>query len=117
MWDGETGFGGDGDRSKGESIVHGHCVEEGPFTGLMVPYLDSIYHPHCLSRGFESGQRLESLSSRLSPDAIDSMLELRDYGSFNLGLEHGAHIAIPRSIRGDFALLTAPYGTYRILNP
>ena len=30
--------------------------------------------------------------------------------SFNLGLEGGPHIAISRSIRGDFSMLTAPSG-------
>ena len=105
MWDGETGFGGDGNPRKGESIAQGHCIENGPFTELEVPYFDMIYHPHCLSRGFQSGQGLKNLSSKLSPEALDNILESRDYDTFNLGLEHGAHLAVPRSIRGYFALV------------
>ncbi|CAF9916149.1 MAG: hypothetical protein ALECFALPRED_010534 [Alectoria fallacina] len=98
VWDGETGFGGDGNPRKGESIAQGHCIENGPFTELEVPYFDMIYHPHCLSRGFQSGQGLKNLSSKLSPEALDNILESRDYDTFNLGLEHGAHLAVPRSL-------------------
>lgn len=35
---------------------------------------------------------------------------MNDYEAFNLELEDGPHVAIPRSIRGDFSLLTAPSG-------
>ena len=34
----------------------------------------------------------------------------RHYEAINLGLEDGPHIAIPRSIRGGFSLLTASSG-------
>lgn len=33
-----------------------------------------------------------------------------DYNGLNLGLEHGPHVAIPKSINGDFSLHTAPFG-------
>ena len=44
------------------------------------------------------------------PAALEGLLRIDDYGSFNLGLEDGPHIAIPRSVREDFSLLTAPSG-------
>ena len=77
---------------------------------LEVPYLDETLSPHCLSRGFESGQSLVNLSQEIRPQALEELFKVSEYEKFNLGLEDGAHIAIPRSIRGDFSLLTAPSG-------
>jgi tyrosinase len=78
----------------------------------MIPYLDNKYYPHCLSRGFLKGEELKNQSKMLSPEMIEELLSFEDYSSFNLGLEHGPHLAIPHSIRGDFSLLTAPSGSY-----
>ena len=75
-----------------------------------VPFLDSEIHPHCLSRGFETGDAMLEHGRWFSPLALEKLLMLRDYESFLLALEHGPHNAIPRSIRGDFLLLTAPFG-------
>ena len=110
VWDDETGFGGNGNPAKGEPIVHGHCVDRGPFSALEIPYIDSLFHPHCLSRGFEDDEKLRNLSKQINPEALDKILASRSYNDFNLGLEFGPHNAIPRSIRGDFALFTAPSG-------
>lgn len=108
IWDDTYGFGGNGNLDVGEVIVGGHCVTNGPFANSTIPYLDDEYHPHCLSRGFESGPELRGNGSWFSPSALERLLHMEDYESFNLGLEHGPHIAIPRSVRGDFSLLTAP---------
>lgn len=94
----------------GRPIFGGYCVTEGPFAGLEVPYFEHIYQPHCLTRGFESGERLISLRGDLKPEALNKLLQLSDYNSFNLGLENGPHVAIPRSVNGDFSLHTAPAG-------
>ena len=110
MWDNALGFGGNGNASFGDSIVKGHCVVDGPFAMLEVPYLDETLDPHCLSRGFQSGASLVNLSQKIRPQALESLFRLSDYENFNLGLEDGAHIAVPRSIRGDFSLFTAPSG-------
>ena len=111
IWDADFGFGGNGDPNVGELILDGHCVTDGPFSDLIIPYLDAEYIPHCLSRGFENGRELAGNGSRFSPEALEALLRVDDYEAFNLGLEDGPHVAIPRSIRGDFSLLTAPSGT------
>ncbi|KAJ4366488.1 hypothetical protein N0V83_008124 [Neocucurbitaria cava] len=111
IWDGEHGFGSTGVPDKSaRAILSGYCVTDGPFKDIMIPYLDEKHYPHCLSRGFLQGEELKNQSMMISPDALESLLSLDDYESFNLGLEHGPHLAIPRSIRGDFSLLTAPSG-------
>ena len=112
VWDPENGFGGNGDPDVGESIVKGHCVTDGPFAMLEVLYLKSELKPHCLSRGFESGTALAQLGQGLRPQVLEDLLAMGDYETFNLGLEDGPHISIPRSIRGDFSLFTAPYGMH-----
>ncbi|KAL8831722.1 MAG: hypothetical protein Q9191_000693 [Dirinaria sp. TL-2023a] len=108
VWDSDLGFGGNGDASLGRPIVEGHCIVDGPFAMLDIPYLDETWTPHCLSRGFESGESLVSLSQMIRPQALETLFRQSDYEKFNLGLENGAHIAVPRSIRGDSALFTAP---------
>ena len=77
---------------------------------LEIPYLEDIYLPHCLLRGFENSSSLVSLGKSLSPSTLEALLASADYETFNLGLENGPHIAIPRSINGDFSLHTAPFG-------
>jgi tyrosinase len=111
VWDAKSGFGSDGDPSISQgAIVGGFCVHDGPFRSFEVPYLDEKYYPHCLSRGFLSGDKLHDQAEDLSPRKMEEVLSLDDYNAFNLGLENGPHLAIPRSIRGDFSLLTAPSG-------
>jgi len=111
VWDSETGFGSNGESSISQgTVLNGYCVDDGPFRHLEIPYLDEKYYPHCLSRGFLSGDELRNQSENLSPQKMEEVLGLEDYNSFNLGLENGPHLAIPRSIRGDFSLLTAPSG-------
>ena len=110
IWDTENGFGGTGDLAVGDPIVEGHCVTSGPFSNLSIPYLDAEFRPHCLSRGFVQGLELAEQGTCFNPDALEGLLALDDYEAFNIGLEDGPHIAIPRSIRGDFSLFTAPSG-------
>jgi len=51
VWDTVTGFGGDGNTSVGRPVFNAHCVTEGPFAGLEVPYYEHIHQRHCLLRG------------------------------------------------------------------
>ena len=112
IWDPESGFGGNGNSSIGKAVFKGYCVTDGPFAGLQIPYFEHIYQPHCLLRGFD--EHLSKYRSDLSPEALDSLLLAPDYETLNLGLENGPHIAIPRSVNGDFSLHTAPSGEYCI---
>jgi tyrosinase len=113
IWDSDHGFGTTGDPHQTKhAILKGYCLVDGPFKDFTIPYLDDKYYPHCLSRGFLEGEELKNQSKMLSPDMIEELLSLEEYDSFNLGLEHGPHLAIPHSIRGDFSLLTAPSGNY-----
>ena len=77
IWDVDLGFGGDGDSSKGERIFDAYCVAEGPFAGWEVPYFENVYHPHCLLRGFD--EHLADFRSALTPEAVDKILDSRDY--------------------------------------
>ena len=110
VWDDMSGFGSNGNTSNIESTMKGYCVDSGPFANLQVLYLDSRLSQHCLSRGFESGETLTALGQHLRPEALEDLMEIPDYNTFNLMLEDGPHDAVPRSIRGDFSLFTAPYG-------
>lgn len=110
VWDPILGFGGDGDGKDTESI-HGHCVTDGPFARLKVLYVEKFPYPHCLSRGFARGENLTRFSAALEPTALDDLLGTPDYASFNLGVEDGPHLSIPRSIHGDFSTVTAPAGS------
>ncbi|KAL8934942.1 MAG: hypothetical protein Q9216_005659 [Gyalolechia sp. 2 TL-2023] len=110
VWDEDVGFGGNGNQNSGDAIFKAYCVDQGPFAKLEVPYFEDVYKPHCLLRGFESGESLARLGLELSPEALDRLFLTNDYNAFNLGLENGPHIAIPKSINGDFSLHTAPFG-------
>ncbi|KAF2676443.1 Di-copper centre-containing protein, partial [Lentithecium fluviatile CBS 122367] len=107
--DRKRGFGSDGDSSiSRRPILDGYCVRDGPLQNFEISYLDKRYYPHRLSRGFLAGEDLRNQSESLSPERMEELLRLDHYDSFNLGLENGPHLAIPRSVRGDFSLLTAP---------
>ncbi|PVH93604.1 Di-copper centre-containing protein, partial [Periconia macrospinosa] len=110
IWDSTTGFGGDGSPSSSTKgpILDGYCVSDGPFAGLQILYLDSNHYPHCLSRGFLHEDELLEQAEQLKPEKLEVLHRLDGYEEFNLGVEHGPHLAVPRSIRGDFSLLTAP---------
>ena len=110
VWSTTDGFGGTGNPELRNSVLNGHCVDDGPFAGLEVLYLDEKQDSHCLSRGFENGTELYEHGTWFRPAAIEALANEKGYNEFNLGLEDGPHIAIPRSIRGDFLLLTAPFG-------
>lgn len=110
MWDNKDGFGGNGDSSIGDPFFQGYCVVDGPFAKLQVLYVGADFKPHCLSRGFEGGQKLARLGQGLKPEVLEEVLSLPDYEAFNLGLEDGPHLNIPKIIHGDFKFFTAPYG-------
>ena len=109
IWDSGTGFGGNGNTSQGPAVFKAYCVTEGPFAHLQVPYFETIHQPHCLLRGFD--ENLTGFRNALRPESLQKLLLSDDYESLNLGLENGPHIAIPKSINGDFSLHTAPFGT------
>ncbi|MDI1484948.1 MAG: hypothetical protein OHK93_000082 [Ramalina farinacea] len=98
--------GSDGDVTAGEPLFNAQCVSDGPFAGLEVLYFEDIYRPHCLLRGFD--KRLVEFRDALRPEALQELLSATDYRSLNLGLENGPHIAIPKSVNGDFSLHSAP---------
>ena len=113
VWDTILGFGGDGNDKDLES-VHGHCVTDGPFARLQVLFVEKFSYPHCLSRSFAKGENLTRFSAALEPTALDELLGTSDYATFNLGVEDGPHLSIPRSIHGDFSTFTAPAGSSRL---
>ena len=88
-------------------------MADGPFAELEVLYTGADYKPHCLSRGFQGGEKLARLGQGLKPEVLKEVLGQPSYEEFNLGLEDGPHLIIPKCIRGDFTLFTAPYGTRR----
>lgn len=108
--DNTNGFGGNGNATIKEPFLDGYCLTEGPFSRLQMPYLGADYKPLCLSRGFPSPGKLARLGQELGPEALEKVLSLPDYESFNLGLEKGPHLAMPKIIRGDFQYFTAPNG-------
>lgn len=111
IWDSDIGFGGNGNSSDERSVAYGYCVTDGPFARLTALIWGVEDKPHCLSRGFATHEKVKKLGSQVSPEALEKMLEEDNYDSFNIGLEYGPHNAIPKTIRGDFYRVTAPYGT------
>ncbi|KAL2217410.1 hypothetical protein M432DRAFT_516476, partial [Thermoascus aurantiacus ATCC 26904] len=107
IWDPVIGFGGNGNESDAESI-HGHCVTDGPFARLEVLYVEQIPYPHCLSRDFARGDNLTRFSLVVMPAALEELLNIPDYATFNLAVENVPHLSIPRGVHGDFATVTAP---------
>jgi hypothetical protein len=49
-------------------------------------------------------------SDRVRPDVVRELLNVDNYEAFNLGIEHGPHLAMPRGVLGDILKNTAPYG-------
>ena len=111
VWDKSLGFGGDGNNDTPLTVGFGRCVTEGPFANTTVGTYGDEDNAHCLSRGFRRGDDFAQLcTQQISPDAIQDLLQLSDYNSFNLGLEHSAHHMLPNCIRGDWLEFTVPYG-------
>ena len=112
-----TGFGGNGEASSAQapskfpSVGDGHCVRDGPFANLSLPFFNSDDHNHCLSRGFRNlyNGTLGQLSGwDMRPASMEKILNLPDFDAFYLALERGPHNAIPNGIGGDFVKFTAP---------
>ena len=114
VFDPETGFGGDGDRSPNANIsigTNGRCVKDGPFNDIVVNFYDIEYKPHCLSRGFRNDKGEQSVidGSLLSPESVEEVLQKETYADFVVGMEEKLHDVIPFGIGGDFETFTAPY--------
>ena len=108
MWDADTGFGGDGNRTDLKSVAYGHCVTDGPFAKLTARYFGTENITHCLSRGFNPNLQQ---ASGVRPEALEELMQTTtSFASYNLKLEYGAHNTIPMYIRGDFYRVTAPFG-------
>ena len=110
IFDKTIGFGGNGNVPIQGPFRPGYCLTEGPFGRLEVSYIGDEYKPHCLSRGFPRPEKVARLGQDLGPEALQKILSLREYDSFNLGLEKGPHLAVPKIIGGDFQYFTAPNG-------
>ena len=93
----------------GPPVFDAYCVTEGPFARLEIPYFEDIYKPHCLLRGFD--ENITEYRKDLHPEVLEKLLLSGNYETLNLGLENGPHIAIPKTINGDFSLHTAPSGS------
>jgi len=114
VWDSDDAFGGNGDGNGNETgemtIGQGYCVTDGAFANLQVQYYNESYRPHCLSRDFVQGDRLTQLGAHIKPEALEKVLDRREYETFLLEFEDGPHSVIPVFVRGDFFKLTAPNG-------
>jgi tyrosinase len=104
-----TGFGGDGNMEGPASVGDGHCVTDGPFADLILPFYNSNDNNHCLSRAFADGKTRGTLpGDQVRPAVVEEILSQTDYKSFFLQLEKGPHNQIPNGIGGDFLKFTAP---------
>jgi len=110
LFDAYYGFGSNGNSTASSSVAFGHCVTDGPFAMLQALYFGAEAKRHCLSRGFISKEEARSKSHLYNSEAIHGYLKEPDFDSFYRMLEFGAHNAIPSTIRGDFFMVTAPYG-------
>lgn len=111
IWNGSTGFGGNGNATTGQGVGEGNCVTDGPFSMLRPVYYNQSSTTHCLSRGFGRGNNTEQLlNSRFSPIAIETLLQQESYEDLLTQLESEIHDSIHRLIGGDFRAWTAPNG-------
>ena len=114
VFDPDTGFGGDGDRSPDATVTvgnNGRCVTTGPFNDIVANFYDVQYRPHCLSRGFRNDHGDQGVidGALLSPESVEEVLQADSYESFVVGMEEKLHDVIPFGIGGDFETFTAPY--------
>jgi tyrosinase len=111
IWDGATGFGGDGDINTPVTVGEGRCVTDGPFTQLRPILYNHTYMDHCLSRGFRDNETIGRLSGRpFSPEAIGRIIRKPTYEEFEKDVEHYLHNTMHTAIAGDFLALTAANG-------
>ena len=103
LFDPDTGFGGDGNASAPESVGHGHCVTEGPFGGMRVLYFDRDEQEHCFSRGMRYGEMLDFAMSKISPRAVEAVMQREDFRNFTYWLEKDTHKFMPYVFRGEWA--------------
>jgi tyrosinase len=104
-----TGFGGNGNIEAPESVGGGHCVIDGPFSDLVLPFYNYDDHNHCLTRAFSDGDTQGRIpGDQVRPSVVEKILSQADYQSFFTSLEKGPHNQIPNGIGGDFLRFTAP---------
>lgn len=112
IWDGETGFGGDGDSNTPVTVGNGRCVTTGPFTDLRPVRYNHTYTAHCLSRGFRDGNQTGRLpAAPFSPETVGALLRETTYTNFVQQVEYSVHNIMHQSIAGDFLALTAANGS------
>ncbi|PYI04309.1 Di-copper centre-containing protein [Aspergillus sclerotiicarbonarius CBS 121057] len=113
IWDPNQGFGSNGTGPP--SVAGGHCIQDGPFSGLTVSYFEGNYHPHCLSRGFLNEETIQRVGNLTVRPAVhkDIIIQSSKYFDFLLAVEQMSHLTIPYIVQGDFSKVTAPNGTER----
>ncbi|KAJ4288910.1 hypothetical protein N0V90_011251 [Kalmusia sp. IMI 367209] len=110
VFDSTYGFGGNGNLSSPKSVAYGHCVTDGPFANMQALYFGVENITHCFSRGFVTNEtKKHEIAAQVRPDNLRRVLESETFERFFAMLEYGPHNAIPKTIRGDFFRVTAPY--------
>lgn len=113
IWDGATGFGGDGEKSLPKTVGGGSCVTDGPFAHLRPIMYADTYEPHCLSRGFNFNGTAGRLPSEpFSPETIGPLTRLEPFENFASQVEWYLHGKLHDSVGGDFPQITAANGKY-----
>lgn len=113
VFDSTYGFGSNGNLSAPKSVAYGHCVTDGPFANKQALYYGGENITHCFSRGFVTNETTKhEIASKISPQFLRHLLDVQTFERFFEVLEYGPHNAIPKTIRGDFFVVTAPYGNY-----
>ncbi|KAG6028785.1 hypothetical protein E4U41_000588 [Claviceps citrina] len=108
IWNGTTGFGGDGDADGAETVGEGRCVTTGPFADLRPVMYNHTRIRHCLSRGFRDGNATGHLpGAKFRPENIGEILRQENYTAFVRKVERDLHNTLHTSINGDFKAMTA----------
>jgi hypothetical protein len=87
-----------------------HCVEDGPMTGLRLPYY-GVEHPNCIWRSLPSrstdGEGVLS-RDKMSPYWVETIVSQQTYEDFLGKLDMGPGVQVPNGIAGTFLEFTAP---------
>ena len=89
----------------------GHCVTDGPFANLSVPWAGTITVNHCLSRSFLEGQELKHWTDLWNDTLMEDVMDAPTFEEFRQKLEEGPHLSLAHLVHGDFSVGTAPVGS------